>query len=54
MFLADLDKDILVRKPWVSPVDFILACLSYTIGFGNLLKFPHMCLKNGGGKIYST
>ncbi|XP_054163341.1 sodium- and chloride-dependent glycine transporter 1-like, partial [Oppia nitens] len=34
---------------WSSKVEFILTCLNYVIGFGNIWRFPYICYKNGGG-----
>ncbi|XP_054163392.1 sodium- and chloride-dependent glycine transporter 1-like [Oppia nitens] len=34
---------------WSSKIEFILTCLSYVIGFGNIWRFPYICYKNGGG-----
>ncbi|KAG5680362.1 hypothetical protein PVAND_009871 [Polypedilum vanderplanki] len=37
------------RTNWSRPIEFILSCLSYAIGLGNIWRFPHLAYRNGGG-----
>ena len=42
------------RDRWRSRTEFILMLIGYTVGLGNVWKFPYLCHINGGGEICVT
>ncbi|XP_055378881.1 sodium- and chloride-dependent glycine transporter 1-like [Condylostylus longicornis] len=37
------------RGNWQNPIEFILACIGYAVGLGNVWRFPYLVYRNGGG-----
>lgn len=46
------DEDSIYIKPrrqhWSNKLQFVLACVGYSVGLGSIWRFPYLCYKSGG------
>jgi len=43
------DDDEEDRDTWDNPIEFLLSCISMSVGLGNVWRFPGTAARNGGG-----
>ena len=46
---ATSTEELVDRGNWSNPIEFILSCLNYAVGLGNVWRFPYLAFRNGGG-----
>lgn len=39
------------RQYWSNKLQFVLACVGYSVGLGSIWRFPYLCYKSGGGNV---
>lgn len=44
------DEEEEERPAWNSKLQYILAQVGFSVGLGNVWRFPYLCQKNGGGE----
>lgn len=40
------------RAAWSGKMQFFLSIIGYSVGLGNIWRFPYLCQQNGGGKLF--
>uniref|UniRef100_A0A0X3NJA5 Transporter n=1 Tax=Schistocephalus solidus TaxID=70667 RepID=A0A0X3NJA5_SCHSO len=46
---ASRDDSRRKRDKWAHPIEFLLALIGYSVGLGNIWRFPYVVMRNGGG-----
>ncbi|XP_063419411.1 sodium- and chloride-dependent betaine transporter-like [Mytilus trossulus] len=46
---TDSSESSYKRETWSRKADFILSIVGYSVGVSNILRFPYLCVRNGGG-----
>ncbi len=42
------------RPAWDSKLQYVLAQVGFSVGLGNVWRFPYLCHQNGGGGYYCS
>lgn len=45
-----VDDTVTQRASWDNKAQFMLSIIGYSVGLGNIWRFPYLCQQNGGGK----
>lgn len=40
------------RALWSRKIEYLLSLFGYSVGLGNIWRFPYLCMRNGGGNLW--
>lgn len=46
---TDAEKPTAERTNWGNGLEFLMSCISVSVGLGNVWRFPFTAYENGGG-----
>ena len=49
--VQNVKSELKERGTWTGKLDFLFALIGFSVGLGNVWRFPYLCYKNGGGKL---